>query len=191
MKEAKRRISYLFDEFEEIVVNFSGGKDSTIVFHLVLEEAKKRNRLPVNVLWIDQEAEWTFTMEYVKEIMYMKEVKPYWKNPRKEHNVEGLKKSIKKFGFYAPIVLDKNNVIIVGHGRYKALKDLDYKEVDVIVRDDLKPKQAKEMRISDNRLSEQSNWEEDYLRQELAELDSAIGYFSRRIFFFHRKLESF
>ena len=45
----RKRMAMLFDEFEEIVVNFSGGKDSTVILELALEEARKRNRLPLNV----------------------------------------------------------------------------------------------------------------------------------------------
>lgn len=75
---AQQRISYLFDEFENVVVGISGGKDSTIVFNLALAEAKKRNRLPLSVLWLDQEAEFQMTADYVKTIMEMPEVKPLW-----------------------------------------------------------------------------------------------------------------
>lgn len=76
--EAKKRIAFLFDEFETIVVGMSGGKDSTVVYNLCLEEAEKRGRLPLSVLWIDQEAEWQGTVDYVKSIMYNEKVKPYW-----------------------------------------------------------------------------------------------------------------
>ncbi|MBA4155064.1 phosphoadenosine phosphosulfate reductase family protein [Flavobacterium sp.] len=75
---AQQRVSYLFDEFENVVVGISGGKDSTIVFNLALMEAKKRNRLPLSVLWLDQEAEFQMTADYVKTIMEMPEVKPLW-----------------------------------------------------------------------------------------------------------------
>lgn len=75
---AIERINYLYDEFDNVVVSFSGGKDSTVVLEMALEVARKRNRLPVPVLFIDQEAEWQGTVDYVKEVMYRKEVKPYW-----------------------------------------------------------------------------------------------------------------
>lgn len=77
-EEAKKRISRIFDEFEEIVIGFSGGKDSTVVFNLALEEAKRRNRTPLKVLFIDQEAEWQHTIDYVKSVMYRKDVEPLW-----------------------------------------------------------------------------------------------------------------
>lgn len=52
------RIRYLFDEFPNVIVGFSGGKDSTVVLELALIVAREKNRLPLDVLFIDQEAEW-------------------------------------------------------------------------------------------------------------------------------------
>jgi len=72
------RMRYLFDEFEHIYVNISGGKDSTIVYNLAMQVAKEKDRLPLNVLFLDQEAEWDATINYVKEIMYSPNVKPFW-----------------------------------------------------------------------------------------------------------------
>lgn len=72
------RIRYLFDEFPNIVVGFSGGKDSTITLNLALIVAKEKNRLPLKVLFIDQEAEWQGTMDLVKEVMHRPDVDPYW-----------------------------------------------------------------------------------------------------------------
>lgn len=78
LEAAQKRISFLFDEFENVAVNFSGGKDSTVCLELTLAEARKRGRLPLPVMFIDQEAEWQMTIDYVKEVMYREEVKPYW-----------------------------------------------------------------------------------------------------------------
>jgi predicted phosphoadenosine phosphosulfate sulfurtransferase len=72
------RMRFLFDEFDNIIVNISGGKDSTIVFQLALHVAKERNRLPLKVLFLDQEAEWENTISYVRTIMEMPEVEPLW-----------------------------------------------------------------------------------------------------------------
>lgn len=75
---AIRRINYLFDNFQHIVVGFSGGKDSTVVLHLALEVAEKKGRLPLEVFFIDQEGEWDCTIDYVRQVMYDPRVKPAW-----------------------------------------------------------------------------------------------------------------
>jgi len=75
---AYERINYLFDEFENVVIGFSGGKDSTTVLNLALKVAEEKNRLPLSVLWIDQEAEWQGTVDYAKKIFQDKRIKPYW-----------------------------------------------------------------------------------------------------------------
>jgi predicted phosphoadenosine phosphosulfate sulfurtransferase len=75
---AIERIEWLFDEFEHVVIAFSGGKDSTVVFHLALEVARRRNRLPLTVMWIDQEAEWQATVEQQRYVMTHPDVRPRW-----------------------------------------------------------------------------------------------------------------
>src|SRR3990167_10452174 len=75
---ALERLRFVFDEFENVVLSFSGGKDSTVIFHLALQVAKEKGRLPLRVLFIDQEGEWNETIEMVKKVMYMKEVEPLW-----------------------------------------------------------------------------------------------------------------
>jgi predicted phosphoadenosine phosphosulfate sulfurtransferase len=72
------RIRFLFDEFDEIVVSHSGGKDSEIIFNLALIVAREKNRLPLKVQFIDQEAEWNSTIDRMREIMAMPEVEPIW-----------------------------------------------------------------------------------------------------------------
>ena len=68
----------------------------------------------------------------------IKELKPYEDNPRKNDKaVDALMESIKEFGFKVPIVVDRNDVIVAGHTRYKAAKRLGIKTVPVIVADDL------------------------------------------------------
>jgi len=72
------RIRHLYDEFENVIVSFSGGKDSTICLQLALIVAEEKGRLPVSVVFIDQEAEWTFVQTYMKKVMYDERIKPYW-----------------------------------------------------------------------------------------------------------------
>lgn len=76
--EAVDRIRMLFDNFPEIIVCMSGGKDSTVVFNLALMVAREKGRLPLKVFWLDQEAEWQHTVDYMDWVMRLPEVEPYW-----------------------------------------------------------------------------------------------------------------
>lgn len=77
-EEALERIRMVFDYHDDIIVSMSGGKDSTVLFNLALMVAKEKNKLPLKVFWLDQEAEWEHTVNYMNKIMRMPEVKPYW-----------------------------------------------------------------------------------------------------------------
>lgn len=104
---------------------------------------------------------------------------PYEKNPRKnDEAVKYVAESIKQFGFKVPIVIDKNNVIVAGHTRYKASKKLGLKEVPCIVADDLTEEQIKAYRLADNKVSELAEWDFDLLDEELdGILDIDMGDF--------------
>jgi ParB-like chromosome segregation protein Spo0J len=98
------------------------------------------------------------------------EIRPYWRNPRaNDAAVKMVVESIRKFGYNQYICVDKNNIIIVGHARWRALKELGYERIDVIEAD-LDPKQAKQYRIIDNKTSEFAEWTDD-LSLELREID--------------------
>ena len=75
---ALERIRWLFDEFPNIVASVSGGKDSTVIFHLCLQVAREKGRLPLKVFWLDQEAEWQATVDQVSEWMHHPDVDPMW-----------------------------------------------------------------------------------------------------------------
>jgi len=75
---ALQRINYLYDTHDDIIVSFSGGKDSTVMLHLALKVATERNRLPLKVFWLDLEEEWQCTADYIKSIMYHKDIDPFW-----------------------------------------------------------------------------------------------------------------
>lgn len=93
---------------------------------------------------------------------------PYSKNPRKNDDaVKYVMNSIKEFGFKVPIVIDKNNVIVAGHTRYKASKKLKLKEVPCIVADDLSEEQIKAFRLADNKVGEFAEWNFNLLDEEL------------------------
>lgn len=75
---ALERIRFLFDEFPNIIVGVSGGKDSTVVYNLALQVAKEKGRLPLKCLFVDQEAEWQATIDTITEIMENPDVEPKW-----------------------------------------------------------------------------------------------------------------
>ena len=98
----------------------------------------------------------------------VKDLIPYEQNPRKnDEAVKYVANSIKEFGFKVPIVIDKNNVIVAGHTRYKASKKLKLKEVPCIVADDLTDEQINAYRLADNKVSEKAEWDLDLLNDEL------------------------
>lgn len=75
---ALERIRWIFDEFPNVIAGVSGGKDSTVIFNLCLQVAKEKDRLPLKVLFIDQEAEWQSTVNIIHEWMYTPGVDPKW-----------------------------------------------------------------------------------------------------------------
>ena len=96
---------------------------------------------------------------------------PYDKNPRlNDEAVKYVAESIKQFGFKVPIIIGQDNVIIAGHTRIKAAKELGYKTVPCIVADDLTPEQIKAFRLADNKVAEKAEWDFDLLGDELDDI---------------------
>ena len=99
-------------------------------------------------------------------------IHPYEKNPRINDNaVEAVKESIKQCGYISPIIVDENNVVLAGHTRLKAIKELGWKEVEVIRKDNLTEEQKRKYRILDNKTSEYAEWDYELLKGELEGLD--------------------
>lgn len=113
-------------------------------------------------------------------------IAPYGKNPRKnDEAVKYVAESIKQFGFKVPIVIDKDNIIVAGHTRWKAAKKLGLKEVPCIVADDLTDEQIKAFRLADNKVAEKAEWDFDLLAIEMDELLD----FDMTVFGFEEMLE--
>jgi predicted phosphoadenosine phosphosulfate sulfurtransferase len=76
---AKQRVSWTFDNFPKIYVSFSGGKDSTCMLHLVMDEAIKRNK-KIGVLFVDLEGQYKLTIDHIQECydLYAQNIEPYW-----------------------------------------------------------------------------------------------------------------
>lgn len=105
------------------------------------------------------------------EEMKLSDLKPYEKNPRKnDRAVEPVANSIKEFGFRVPLVIDKDNVIVTGHTRYKAAKKLGMETVPCIKADDLSDEQIKAFRLADNKVGEISEWDTELLDLECEDL---------------------
>lgn len=75
---ALNRIRYIFDEFDDIAVSTSGGKDSTVVLEMALMVARERNRLPLKVYWLDQECEYEATVAYQRRTANRPEIDFHW-----------------------------------------------------------------------------------------------------------------
>lgn len=102
-------------------------------------------------------------------------IKPYAKNAKKhdKKQVALIAESIKRFGFDSPIILDKNNEIIAGHGRYQAAKLLGLTEVPHILKENLTDDEVKAYRLADNKIAE-SEWDMGLATEELKELSDDL-----------------
>lgn len=108
------------------------------------------------------------------EIVYknVNELKLNPRNPRKNDGaVESVAKSIEKYGFKNPLIIDNDGVVWCGNTRLKAARKLKLKEVPCIVANDLTPEQIREYALLDNKTNELADWDFDLLAEELGELD--------------------
>ena len=101
--------------------------------------------------------------------MEIAKIIPYINNPRKNLNIDKVASSIKEFGFQQPIVIDEENIIIVGHTRFEAAKKLGLEKVPVTIAK-LSKNQAKAYRIADNRLNQDASWDTKLLNLEFNDL---------------------
>lgn len=110
-------------------------------------------------------------MELKIEYINKEELKPYEKNAKKHpaEQVEHIANSIREFGFRQPLVIDKDNVIVIGHGRLLAAKKLGLDTVPCVRADDLTDEQIKALRLADNKTNE-SEWDFDLLGGELDDI---------------------
>lgn len=99
-------------------------------------------------------------------------IKPYENNQKKHDDtqINNIAISINKYGFIQPLVLDKDNNIIIGHGRYLAAEKLGMGSVPAVYAENLTDEEIRELRILDNKLNE-SEWDIDKLKLDLEELD--------------------
>jgi hypothetical protein len=100
------------------------------------------------------------------------EIKEYEKNAKKHDDaqIKNVMQSIKEFGMVQPIVIDQNNIIIIGHCRFRALKRLKWEEVPCVRIENLSENEINKLRLLDNKLNE-SEWDFDLLSDQIAEID--------------------
>jgi DNA modification methylase len=106
----------------------------------------------------------------------IEELKPDPANPRlhSKKQIGQIANSIKTFGFNVPILIDRDDKVIAGHGRLLACRELGWTEVPTLRLDHLTPAQARAFMIADNRLSEIASWDDRLLAQQLKDL-SLLG----------------
>ncbi len=105
------------------------------------------------------------------EYIDINKIIPYEKNAKRhpEEQVVKIANSLREFGFQQPLVVDKDNVLVIGHGRLLASKRLKYKEVPVVKADSLTEEQIKALRLADNKTAE-SDWNVGLMNEELEEI---------------------
>lgn len=109
----------------------------------------------------------------------IRELKPYKKNAKKhpKEQVERIANSIKEFGFTQPVLIDKHDCVVAGHGRILGAKKAGLKQVPTVCLEDLTEEQIKAYRLADNKLNE-SDWDFSLLDTEIDEiLDVDMGLF--------------
>lgn len=107
------------------------------------------------------------------EMWPIERVKEYDRNPRNNDDAVGpVAESIREFGFKVPLLVDKEGVLIAGHTRIRAARQLGLTEVPVICADDLTPEQVRALRIADNQLASIATWNYELLPIELSELQN-------------------
>lgn len=102
------------------------------------------------------------------ELLSIDKIIPYENNPRFNDNaVDAVAESIKEYGFKVPLIVDKYNVIVTGHTRFKACIKLGMSKIPVVRADDLTDEQVTAFRLVDNKVAEFAEWDIEKLEIEL------------------------
>lgn len=102
-------------------------------------------------------------------------LKEYENNPRNNDlAVEKVKYSIERFGFLVPVIVDVNYVIVAGHTRVRACRELGVQSVPCVIAEELTEEQINFFRLVDNKTSEYSDWDFEKLKEELELIDLTL-----------------
>jgi ParB-like chromosome segregation protein Spo0J len=132
-------------------------------------KGKRRRRLTVAVAAASVP---TVPESMQTQLMPIGQVRRYWRNPRRKQNIDKIAASLRKYGWRQPIVVDAENVIIVGDTRYLGAQANSMTHVPVWIARDLDEAQVHGYRLADNRIAEESEWDEDSVTAELELLQS-------------------
>lgn len=113
------------------------------------------------------------------QFIKISELSPYENNARTHSNeqIEAICNSIKEFGFINPVIIDENNMILVGHGRIEAAKVLGIDEVPYKRVENLTDEQKRAYILADNKLSDLGGWNNELLTQELDNISLDMSLF--------------
>ena len=106
------------------------------------------------------------------ENININDIKPFERNAKKhdKRQINNVAESIRQFGIAQPLVIDKDNVLIIGHCRLLACKKLNITEIPVVRMDELTQEQVDKLRLLDNKLNE-SEWDFELLQEDIPTLD--------------------
>lgn len=112
------------------------------------------------------------------ENLKVRAIKPYEANAKKHppEQVEHIANSIREFGWQQPLVVDRNNVLVIGHGRLLAAKKLGLEEVPCVRADELTDEQIKALRLADNKTNE-SEWDFDLVALDMLDITIDMSQF--------------
>lgn len=113
------------------------------------------------------------------QFIKISELTPYENNARTHSNeqIEAICNSIREFGFINPVIIDENNMILVGHGRIEAAKVIGIEEAPYRRVENLTEDQKRAYILADNKLSDLGGWDEELLAQELENIDLDMSLF--------------